>query len=78
VTGITGFFEQHILVLSNETGIILSFLELLVREDSSHELDVRGHTDNLVFFKRCVELLNRLLPIFTMYDELCYHRIVEC
>jgi hypothetical protein len=63
VRSITGFFKKYILVLGNEAGIVLSFLELLVREDSSHEFDIRWHANNLVLFECKVKFLNRFLPV---------------
>ena len=66
VGGISGFLEEHFLVLSDEASVILSFLELLVGKDSPHELDVCGHTNHLVLLQSKAQLFDGFLSVFAV------------
>lgn len=66
VGSVSGFLEEDFLVLSDETSVVLSFLKLLVGEDSSHKLDVSWHTNHLVFFQSKTKLLDGFLSVFAV------------
>jgi hypothetical protein len=65
------------LVLFNEAGVVLSFLENWVLENAPHKLDVGRHANHLELFEGHVQLLNSVDSAFAMNNKLRDHWVVE-
>ena len=75
---ITCFGKKRVLVLFNETRIVLSTLELLVLQDSAHEFNIGGHANYSVLFKSKVQFFYCFLPVLPVNNHFRNHWVVEC